>query len=412
MLRAFFTYRGAFFWKMQSGMGDIVFAPLYEVLAPPGSSIRVLPPAGERRRSIGTTSRTSKALEFDVQARTLSGAPYEPLIDVHGSAVLAEASRCGTSSSTRASFSGRAGTSRGSSIPARDDRRVLRVEQDFDLVVLGVGLGAVPHVCREIVERDPRWRSMVNHVKTVATQAFQLWLKADMRELGWEDQTDQRFGVRRALRHVGRHDAPGDRRELEGETARHRLFLQRPAGSRSDPGPRSDRLDRWSISERVRRNAIAFLNRDVAHLWPNARAGRTAASGGIFWLTRGRQTGAAAWSASSRFDTQFWIGSVNPSDRYTLSLPGSLDLSHFSARSHLRQSDDRGGLDRLRLQCRLRRGGRDVGYAGGARDFTSARTGRDHRLRPSLTRIEECLGAREATDAGPGGSRYGVGPRR
>src|SRR5262245_8589913 len=31
-IRAFFTYRGAFFWKMQSGMGDVVFAPLYEVL--------------------------------------------------------------------------------------------------------------------------------------------------------------------------------------------------------------------------------------------------------------------------------------------------------------------------------------------------------------------------------------------
>src|SRR3954470_21628779 len=31
-VRAFFTYRGAFFWKMQAGMGDIVFAPLYEVL--------------------------------------------------------------------------------------------------------------------------------------------------------------------------------------------------------------------------------------------------------------------------------------------------------------------------------------------------------------------------------------------
>ena len=53
--------------------------------------------------------------------------------------------------------------------------------------MLGVGIGAVPHVCREIVERDPRWRAMVDHVKTVATQAFQVWLKADMRELGWED---------------------------------------------------------------------------------------------------------------------------------------------------------------------------------------------------------------------------------
>src|SRR5262249_2062731 len=31
-LRAFFTYRGAFFWKMNAGMGDVVFAPIYEVL--------------------------------------------------------------------------------------------------------------------------------------------------------------------------------------------------------------------------------------------------------------------------------------------------------------------------------------------------------------------------------------------
>src|SRR5262249_29921376 len=32
MVRAFFTYRGAFFWRMHAGMGDIVFAPFYEVL--------------------------------------------------------------------------------------------------------------------------------------------------------------------------------------------------------------------------------------------------------------------------------------------------------------------------------------------------------------------------------------------
>ena len=32
MLRLFFTYRGAFSWKMQAGMGDTVFTPFYEVL--------------------------------------------------------------------------------------------------------------------------------------------------------------------------------------------------------------------------------------------------------------------------------------------------------------------------------------------------------------------------------------------
>ena len=50
------------------------------------------------------------------------------------------------------------------------------------------GSAAVPHVCREIVERDPRWRAMVNHVKTVATQAFQIWLKARHARAGWADR--------------------------------------------------------------------------------------------------------------------------------------------------------------------------------------------------------------------------------
>src|SRR6185436_2672270 len=56
---------------------------------------------------------------------------------------------------------------------------------DFDLVVLGVGVGAVPHVARELVARSPRWRTMVASCKSVATQAFQIWMRADMEELGW-----------------------------------------------------------------------------------------------------------------------------------------------------------------------------------------------------------------------------------
>ena len=35
----FFTYRGALFWKMRAGMGDVVFAPFYEVLKRRGVSL-------------------------------------------------------------------------------------------------------------------------------------------------------------------------------------------------------------------------------------------------------------------------------------------------------------------------------------------------------------------------------------
>ena len=37
-LRMFFTYRGAMFWRMRSGMGDAVFAPLYKVLSSAGTT--------------------------------------------------------------------------------------------------------------------------------------------------------------------------------------------------------------------------------------------------------------------------------------------------------------------------------------------------------------------------------------
>ena len=44
LLRIFFTYREAFAWKMQAGMGDTVFTPFYEVLKKRGVTVRVLPP--------------------------------------------------------------------------------------------------------------------------------------------------------------------------------------------------------------------------------------------------------------------------------------------------------------------------------------------------------------------------------
>jgi uncharacterized protein with NAD-binding domain and iron-sulfur cluster len=320
MLRAFFTYRGAFFWKMQSGMGDIVFAPLYEVLRRRGVRFDFF----HRLENVGIDWAEDphvRTLEFDVQARTRSGAPYEPLIDVRGLP-------CWPSQPlwTQLEHSQRLQQERRDFEkffePRRDDRRVLRVGTDFDLVVLGVGIGSVPHVCREIVERDPRWRSMVDHVKTVATQAFQLWLKADMRELGWEDRVINVSGF------VEPFDTWADMTHLAGEES----WDEKPraiayfcnALPDLEAIPDRERVD-WTVAnqDRVRRNAITFLNRHIAHLWPNARG----PEGDFKWelladarhkKQKGRPTG------ERLFDTQFWVGSVNPSDRYTLSLPGSL----------------------------------------------------------------------------------------
>jgi uncharacterized protein with NAD-binding domain and iron-sulfur cluster len=159
---------------------------------------------------------------------------------------------------------------------------------------------------------------MVEHVKTVATQAFQLWLEADARELGWTEHTVAVSGF------VEPFDTWADMghllpREAWTRTPRGLAYfcsvlpdLDLPADD-----PRYPALQRAA----VRQNVVRFLNRDAAHLWPKSQH----VAGEFRWeLLAHPENGATPQTAGeTRLDSQFLTANVNPSDRYTLSLPGS-----------------------------------------------------------------------------------------
>ena len=185
-MRMFFTYRGSLFWRMNAGMGDIVFAPLYEVLKQRGVRFEFFHRLVEMKVSPkreGVTPHVS-ALHFDVQAKVKQGQEYKPLVNVHDvpswpSRPLYEQLLRGNQLEAEGrSFEGHWETRKAAS-------KILKVTTDYDLVVLGVGVGALPYVASDLIEREPRWREMVEHVKTVPTQSFQLWLRRDMSQLGW-----------------------------------------------------------------------------------------------------------------------------------------------------------------------------------------------------------------------------------
>jgi len=315
VLRAFFTYRGAFYWRMQAGMGDVVFAPLYEVLRRRGVRFAFFHRLEHVRVAWDAPSRHVEALDFDVQAQVV-GAEYAPLIEVGGLpcwpaapdfAQLVDGERLRLEGWDFESWwdTRRAGT------------RTLRVGEDFDLVVLGVGLGAVPHVCRELVARDARWRAMVDRVRTVPSQAFQLWLREDMDALGWSGPAVHLSGF------VEPFDTWADMRHL---VARERwpeppraiaYFCNVLADLEPEPR-RTDPTYPERARAAVRANAVRFLERDVRHLWPRA----VDAEGRFRWelLVAGTGTGPGG---AARFETQYWNAAVNPSDRYVLSLPGT-----------------------------------------------------------------------------------------
>ena len=180
----------------------------------------------------------------------------------------------------------------------------------------------------------------MNHVPTVATQAFQIWMREDMATLGWR----HRQTAVSAFYHP--FDTWADMRHLISEES-WRVPPRAIAyfcSALPDDAVNGVAIDRSTLDyslrrgEAVRRSAIDFLNREVGHLWPAA----VHSGAGFRWdllvapeelihaesysaPAAGEAAANATLSLSgataARFDSQFWTANVNPSDRYVQSPP-------------------------------------------------------------------------------------------
>jgi len=321
-LRMFFGYRGALFWKMQASMGDVMFAPLYEVLVRRGVKFKFF----HRLERVHLVKPEALApgekpyvtrLDFDIQAKIRGGSKYRPLINL-------QRLPCWPSvPDWRQLESGERLADEGRQFESFWDRRkettlALEVTKDFDFVVLGVSLGAIRHVCPDFIARDPRWRAMVDNIQTTATQAFQLWLDCDLATLGWEGPSAnvtafaQPFDTCADMSHLASAE---QWTKTPGSIAYFCGALRWPEAKDA-----SDASVPARAHHRVRRNAIDFLNGEIAGLWPAAQR----SDGSFRWqsLLSPQASGAAA--DESRFDGQFWTANVNPSDRCVLTLPGTV----------------------------------------------------------------------------------------
>jgi uncharacterized protein with NAD-binding domain and iron-sulfur cluster len=324
-LRMFFTYRGSIFWKMRAGMGDVVFAPFYELLRKRNVRFEFF----HRLENVKLASPDRvkpgercyvEALEFDVQARIKGGMEYQPLIDLGGLPCwpskpyfdqLVDGQRM---AGERWDFEShwdrrKVGT------------RTLHVGADFDAVILGVGLGAIPYVCRELINHDRRWRDMVTHCKTVATQAFQIWMREDVEQLGWRHNQctvtafERPFDTWADMRHLIPEETWSTRPRAIAYFCSVLPDAELPPETTSNDYPAQ-------CSETVRRNAIEFLNRSIRHLWP--RAVRRDGFRFDLLMDFAHPSEPSDGADESAFDSQYWTANVNPSDRYCLTLPGTV----------------------------------------------------------------------------------------
>lgn len=302
--KMFFNYKGSIFWHMQAGMGDIVFAPLYQALKLRGVRFEFFHRVDqvhldEERRSV-------TAVTIGRQATTRRrGAEYQPLVRVAGlpcfpAAPIVDQLTTSVSSDVEKHWSDRSG----------EQLRRLEAGVDFDAVVLSVSIGMIPHVCSELLDGSGRWRDMINGISTVPTQSVQLWFRRNEQELGWPHAGSAvsgyapPFDTYASMSHLLQREgwAVGER---PGSLA---YFCSALTDEGSDDPDVAHKI--------VRGNAVELLAHRVGHFWP----GTSDQSGGFKWdLLHGDPDAAG----DSLLDSQFWQANVDPSDRYVQCLPGS-----------------------------------------------------------------------------------------
>ncbi|HEX5586482.1 MAG TPA: FAD-dependent oxidoreductase [Acidimicrobiia bacterium] len=325
--KLFLDYRGAIFWKMTAGMGEVVFAPLYQVLRARGVRFEFFHRIDALRVSDDGTR--IDGIDVGVQARVRGDEPYEPLIRVGGLP-------CWPASAPDELLEAPAAEdleSFWSTSPAVSTR-TLRRGVDFDTAVLAIPVGMHHHVCGELVAnpRTPEWRAMTDGLGTVATQAVQLWLTADETTLGAPSAAGTVTGVpgafhtQASMSHLLAVEQwpPGERPASIVYSCHTLPDVAAPRDD--DVGYPARRLDD------VRANTIEFLRHGIARTLPG-----TSVDGDFDWnalFDPGDADGEA------RLDAQYLRANVDPSDRYVLSLPGT---------GRLRLRADESGYDNLVL---------------------------------------------------------------
>lgn len=296
-------YQGSLIWKFNTATGDLVMAPMYEVLKARGvrfeffARVDALVPAGDGATIAEVRIGRQVALvgpDYSPLRILPSGQrvwPDRPLYDqiVNGGAIEAG----GYDLESRWT-------------PWRDEGLPLTLVagRDFDLVVLAIPPAAHPVICAGLIAQKSKWREMVENIQTTATQSLQTWMTADEPTLGWTDPSlvggydltplNSWSDISPVL---ATEDWPASSKVVSEQIACG------PFPCPVFPPPADDLAYPAIAQTEIETAAVNFLENDAS----------------VFWKARFGPQGPQPWTVVSRYSR----ANIDPSERYTLSVADS-----------------------------------------------------------------------------------------
>jgi uncharacterized protein with NAD-binding domain and iron-sulfur cluster len=310
LMRLIFTYKGSMAWQMQAGMGDTVFVPFYQVLKRRGVNFKFF----HAVTNIVADHETREVMEVEVVPQVpLTVDEYDPLILVRGLPCFPSEPlwyQLENGSNLQAEgVNFEYGANPLNATPIQ-----LKKGYDFDMVILGISIAGLPSICGDIIENNASWKKMIKNVKTVMTQAFQLWVNEDLVSgLGWKHNPEA-LGVtyKEPLSTVW-----SENQLIERENWPDDLGLKTIAYwcgvIQCEPGDTQE-----IVTERAKQQALDYLRTQIQYVWTKGTKGLK--SPVLDWDVLVDPQGG---KGEARFDSQYWRGNFQPSERYVLSVAKS-----------------------------------------------------------------------------------------
>lgn len=359
LLRALLAHKGALYYTPQADLGEVVFAPLYQLLRRRGVRFRFFHKVKELTVDDDrvATIRLGRQVELDPGIDD-----YEPLVHIKGvpcwpSRPLYPQIVLGDSPMIQAlDFE--------SPESPEIEEFTLRRGADFDEVILGIPGPALPKICGDLIRKHPRWQQALEHADTTAVHGAQLWLTPTWAQLSGfgaahrptPDSDDASNAALAAS--VGAGALPGStlpRWANRSVVVPHEHWAQGtwPATAASLDGPMLDPPPGQPspTREQLRETVLAWLKHHPRRLWPESALPDSHELNWELLVDANSRTG------EHRLTAQHCWMLTTPSDRHTLTPPGS-------PKHRLRPDDC--GFKNLHLAGDWLTGGLDLGIAESA----------------------------------------------
>lgn len=316
LLRLVLAYKGSIFWKMASGMGDVVFAPMYQVLKARGVKFEFfhMVEGLELSDDYGFVERIKVARQVAIKG----GKDYDPLV------VVKDLPCWPSEPDWEQIVGGEILETKGYNYEDRFsdwapvEERMLQRGTDFDYAVLGISIGEFPYIADPLIENDEDWEIMVKEIQAIQTVALQLWFNEDKKELGWELPTTVMTAYAQPIETwldasavIPREDWP------EGEGPKNIAYYCGPLTTEPTPEGKDPAYGEEQDA-RAKQVALDWLSKNLNHLFPNATMPDDPRE--LNWSTLLDPKGG---SGAARFDSQYWRSNYTPTERYVISRPGT-----------------------------------------------------------------------------------------